>query len=101
MNPAKVRRDQLHQLTDLPNIGPAMARDLRLLGISRPDQLVGRDPVAMYDELARATASHQDPCVLDVFLSITRFMAGEEPQPWWRFTAERRRMMAGAKADGR
>ncbi len=101
MNPAKVRRDNLHRLTDLPNIGPAMARDLRLLGISRPDQLVGRDPQAMYAELARLTASRQDPCVLDVFLSITRFMAGGEPQPWWRFTAERRRMMAGAKPDGR
>ena len=25
MNPSKVRRDRLVQLTDLPNIGPAMA----------------------------------------------------------------------------
>lgn len=101
MNPAKVQRDKLHQLTDLPNIGPAMARDLRLLGINRPDQLVGRDPLAMYAELARITASKQDPCVLDVFLSITRFMAGDEPQPWWRYTAERQRMMADAKPHGR
>ena len=33
MHPAKVRRDHLHQLTDLPNIGPASAADLRRLGI--------------------------------------------------------------------
>lgn len=92
MNPAKVRRDQLQQLTDLPNVGPAMARDLQLLGISRPDQLVGRDPVALYTELAVLTASRQDPCVLDVFISITRFMNGADPQPWWKFTAERQRL---------
>jgi hypothetical protein len=28
--------------------------------------------------------------VLDVFLSITRFMAGDAPQPWWHYTAERK-----------
>jgi hypothetical protein len=29
--------------------------------------------------------------VLDVFLSIERFLAGEEPRPWWWFSGERRR----------
>ena len=41
MNPSKVRRDRLSALTDLPNIGPAMAADLRLLGFERPEQLAG------------------------------------------------------------
>ncbi len=44
MNPSKVDRQRLVKLTDLPNVGPAMAKDLQLLGISEPAQLLGKDP---------------------------------------------------------
>ncbi len=90
MHPAKVERSRVVRLTDLPNIGPAMARDLRRLGIEHPEQLVGRDPCVMYNELCAATGCRQDPCVLDVFVSITRFMAGEDARPWWAYSAERK-----------
>lgn len=92
MNPAKVRRDRLNRLTDLPNVGPATAEDLKLIGISTPDQLVGKNPVALYDKLCRKTGVRHDPCVLDVFISITRFMDGEAPKAWWDYTPERKRM---------
>lgn len=93
MNPAKVDRRRLRQLTDLPNIGPAMAADLRLLGIERPEQLAGRDPYALYERLCTATGVRHDPCVLDVLISITRFVDGDAPQPWWAYTAERKRRL--------
>lgn len=91
MHPDKVRRDRLEKLTDLPNIGPAMAADLVLLGIRRPQQVAGRDPFELYRSLSRKTGVRQDPCVLDVFISITSFMNGGAPKPWWAFTAERKR----------
>lgn len=91
MNPAKVRRERMHQLTDLPNIGKAMARDLLRLGIRTPEELVGKDPLQLYQQLCRVTGARQDPCVLDTFISITRFMDGEAPQPWWAYTEERKR----------
>jgi hypothetical protein len=90
VNPSKVRRDRLSALTDLPNIGPAMARDLRLLGFVRPEQLAGQNPQALYDRLCQLTHSRQDPCVLDVLVSVTKFMDGEEPRPWWEYTPERK-----------
>lgn len=90
MNPSKVSRTRLESLTDLPNIGPAMARDLRLLGYEHPNQLAGQDPQRLYDRLCELTGTHQDPCVLDVFKSVTRFMDGEEPRPWWFYTPERK-----------
>ena len=90
MNPSKVRRSQLESLTDLPNIGPAMARDLRLLGFEHPGQLAGQDPQRLYDRLCGLTGVRQDPCVLDVFVSVTRFMDGEDPKPWWFYTPERK-----------
>jgi hypothetical protein len=95
MNPAKVSRDRLKQLTDLPNIGPAVAADLRLLGIQAPGGLRGRDPYEMYATLCALTATRHDPCMLDVFISITRFMAGEAPRAWWEFSAERKRQSGG------
>lgn len=93
MNPSKVERDNVTILTDLPNIGPACAAGLRLIGIERPEQLVGQCPFEMYAVLCEKTASRQDPCVIDVFISITRFMAGEEARPWWAYTAERKKSL--------
>lgn len=90
MNPAKVVRDRIRTLTDLPNVGPAVAADLRRLGIDSPEQLRGRDAFALYDQLCAITGRRQDPCVIDVFLSITRFMEGDEARPWWHYTAQRK-----------
>ena len=93
MHPSKVDRSRLSTLTDLPNIGKAGAEDLRLLGIRFPSQLIGKCPFEMYEALCRKTASRHDPCVIDVFMSVTRFVAGEEPQPWWAFTPERKQAL--------
>lgn len=94
MNPSKVERSKVRLLTDLPNIGKAMAADLRLLGIQEPRHLVGRSPFEMYESLCSVTGIYQDPCVIDVFISITRFMSGEAPRPWWDFTEERKLSIA-------
>ena len=90
MNPRKVDRNRIENLTDLPNVGTATAEDLRLLGIHNPSQLVGQCPFEMYDRLCKKTAKRHDPCVIDVFISVTRFMAGDEPRPWWEYTEERK-----------
>lgn len=90
MHPTKVDRQHLEKLTDLPNIGPAMAADLTRLGYATPAQLAGADPEEMYLRLCALDGQRHDPCVLDVFVSVTRFLAGEPAQPWWVFSGERR-----------
>jgi Pathogenicity locus len=90
MGPNKVDRNRMVVLTDLPNSGKAGAADLRLLGIHEPSQLIGKCPFEMYEMLCKKTAARHDPCVIDVFISVTRFMNGEEAQPWWKFTEERK-----------
>ena len=92
MSPDKVDRNQLEKLTDLPNIGTAIAADLRLLGIDEPDDLAGQSPFELYNMLSSIKSKPQDPCLLDVLISITRFMDGEDPRPWWHYTAERKRV---------
>lgn len=91
MHPAKVRRENIRQFTDLPNIGPAAAKDFERLGFTEPSQLAGADPLHLYQSLCVATGVRQDPCVLDVFMSVTDFLAGGEPKPWWHFTEQRKR----------
>ena len=93
MNPAKVVRDRVTRLTDLPNVGPSIAEDLEQLGIRRPAQLKGADPYALYRRINRRTGVTHDPCLLDVFISITRFIDGERPRPWWHYTPERKARM--------
>jgi predicted GIY-YIG superfamily endonuclease len=97
---AKAVRQVAH-LEDIPNVGAAVASDLRRLGIFTPAELPGRDPYAMYDDLCRITGQHHDPCLLDTFIAAVRYMAGEPKKPWWKYTGERKRVMAARNAENR
>src|SRR3984957_9144548 len=94
---AKGGREIAH-LEDIPNIGPAVATDLRRLGITSPAELLGRDPYAMYDDLCRIAGQRHDPCLLDTFIAAVRVMEGGPKTPWWKFTAERKRELAAREA---
>lgn len=78
------------RLEQLPNIGPALAADLRRLGIRHPGELAARDPFALYRGLCQATGRRQDPCVLDTFMAVVDFMQGGPARPWWTYTAQRK-----------
>ncbi len=71
-----------------------MARDIRLVNIQHPKDLIGKDGYQLYDELCRTTGKRHDPCVIDVFLAVVNFMASGETKPWWDFAAERKDYMA-------
>jgi hypothetical protein len=79
------------RLLQLPNVGPAMARDLERIGVRTPQALVGGDAFALYRELCRATGQRHDPCVLDTMLAVVDFMNGAAPAPWWAYTERRKR----------
>lgn len=81
---------ECERLEQLPNVGPALAQDLRMIGIAHPSELRGQDAFVLYKKLCSATGQRQDPCVLDTFMAVTDFMAGAEPAPWWNYTAQRK-----------
>jgi len=85
----------LKALQTMPNIGPACARDLLLLGFREPRQLEGEDPVNLYRRLEAVTGSRQDPCVLDTLMSAVHFAETGERRTWWSFTEERKRLLSG------
>ena len=95
---AKPGKREVVRLEDIPNVGVAVARDLRQLGITSPGDLPGRDPFALYDDLCRITGKHHDPCLLDTFIAAVRFMEGGPKTRWWKFTAERKRTLTARES---
>lgn len=93
-------RDAVH-LTDLPNVGPSIAGDLRRLGICAPADLEGRDPAALFDALCASTGVRQDPCVLDTFTAAVAFVNGGPARPWWEFSALRKRAARSVRSFAR
>jgi hypothetical protein len=85
---------KLERLEDIPNVGKAIAADLRLLGLHQPADLNGKDPYDLYDRINGATGTRQDPCLLDTFIAAVRYVEGGPKLPWWAFTAERKRTLA-------
>ncbi len=78
------------RLEDMPNVGHAIAEDLRGIGITAPMQLQGKDPVALYLQLCKLTDQRHDPCVLDTFIAAVAFVEHDDVRPWWSFTSQRK-----------
>lgn len=90
--------DEARRLEDMPNVGHAIADDLRALGLERPDQLRGQDPVELYLRLCRETGRRHDPCVLDTFMAVVEFADNDDTRPWWKHTARRQAEWADVEA---
>lgn len=90
-------RENIKYLQDIPNVGPAITKDLQLLGVHHPAQLPGRDPYQMFNALCECTGIRHDPCVIDVFISAVRFMEGDPPKKWWAYTSERKQALINNK----
>jgi len=82
------------QLTDLPNIGKATAADLLSIGIHSPSQLIGRDPLATFHELAAVIGQRHDPCVLYMLMAVQHYLSGGVSLPWWEFASEGKKLLA-------
>ena len=78
----------LTKLTDLPNIGKAIATDLLAIGIASPADFKGRDALVIFDALKAVMGHRHDPCVYYTLLSVQHFMETGDSLPWWKFAAK-------------
>jgi hypothetical protein len=80
----------MSDLTSVPNVGPAVVRTLRRLGIEAPGDLGGQDPEELFERLCAIDGRRHDPCLLDTFVAAVSFADGGPPRPWWEFSRERK-----------
>ena len=79
-----------HDLTAIPNVGPAVARMLERLGVGSLDDLRGQDGEELYDRLCELDRTRHDPCVLDTFTAVVDYADGGPARPWWEYSRERK-----------
>ena len=75
------------ELEEIPGIGPALARDLKSVGIEKISDLRGRDPQKLYDKLCKLHGK-QDRCVLYAFRCAVYYASGgkdKEKLKWWNW----------------
>jgi len=74
-------------LLTIPGVGIAVARALNIAGIFSRDDLRGRDPGELYDQLAGYYASKLDRCMLYVLRCAVYYVNEPNPVPeklkWW------------------
>jgi hypothetical protein len=94
------RRRLAKRLEEMPNVGPDLADHLIRLGIAGQGDLVGRDPVELYESLCRIDGVRHDRVLLDVFTAVIAYAEGGPPTPWWEYTPARKTREAAARRDG-
>jgi hypothetical protein len=82
------------RLQDLISVGPAIARDFEMLGVSSVAQLAKQNPEKLFEGLCRITGRTQDICCLDVFraaVAQARHPAlPMEQRQWWYWSRQRK-----------
>ena len=79
----------LKALMVIPGVGKSVAGDLRNLGITAVEQLKGRDPEELYQELCALQGLRIDRCMLYVFRCAIYYAETANPDPerlkWWHW----------------
>lgn len=83
---------EVRHFRDLPNVGPAIERDLKKLGLKTPADLQKQDAFLLYKKMCKLSGRREDPCVLDTYLSIVDFANGAPARPWWWYTKKRKKL---------
>ena len=77
------------ELQQIPGVGPSIAGDLQGIGIHRIQDLKGKSPQALYDQLCAATGQKHDRCILYVFRCAVYYASHARHDPeklkWWNW----------------
>ncbi len=77
----------------IPGVGRKLAQDFVDLGYRNVEELRGRDPEAMYQDLCTLRGQHVDRCVLYVFRCAVYFAGNKahdsELLKWWNWKDRR------------
>jgi len=76
-------------LETIPGVGPRTSDAFRALGVHRVNELVDRDPNALYTSYCEIEGGYVDRCVVYVFRCAVYFAETSRPEPellkWWNW----------------
>ena len=96
-----VRMISMRNLETLPNVGPAVAKKLELLGINDDGDLRDQDPDVLFERLCAIEGRSHDPCLLDTFTAVVDHVHGAPARPGWYYSRRRKAAAAGGDRDSR
>lgn len=77
------------ELLKIPGVGKSIAVDLDELGIKKIEDLDGKDPEKLYEDLCLLKGQRIDRCMLYVFRCAVYFASNTEHDPeklkWWNW----------------
>lgn len=86
-----MRKIAFKTLRDLPGVGPAIEKDLRRIGFSKPTDLIGENPQAMYERWTKLSGG-SEKCMLYVFrcavycVSTPPHKLMKKKMKWWNWS---------------
>jgi hypothetical protein len=79
----------LKEFQVIPGVGPSIAQDFLDLGYRNVNELKGKDPEEMYENLTLLRKKHIDRCVLYVFRCSVYYASNTVHEPeflkWWNW----------------
>jgi len=87
----QMKQKAIKDLRRIPGVGVSIANDLWDIGIKRVEDLVGKDPVTLYDRSNAYAGMVQDRCLLYVFRCAVYFAETPEQKrepellKWWNW----------------
>jgi hypothetical protein len=78
-----------NELTGIPYVGPAIAAYLSNIGINRVEDLKGKNPQELYEQICAYEGMQMDRCLLYVCRSAVYYAETPSPEPekvkWWNW----------------
>jgi hypothetical protein len=86
---AIVKAKTLAEFRKIPGVGKTIAEDFWNIGLRSIDDLQGKDPELLYDQLCQYQKCKVDRCMLYVFRCAVYFASEQNPNPellkWWNW----------------
>ncbi len=71
----------MNPLTTIPGVGKSIAADLNGIGVYRVEELKGKDPEKLYQQLCKKQGVRLDPCVLYTMRCAVYFASNNVHDP--------------------
>ena len=82
-------KNSIKNLTQIPGVGKSIADDLINIGVTKVEDLKGKEPQKLYNKSNKFAGVVQDRCLLYVFRCAVYYASNKKHEPeklkWWNW----------------